>query len=85
MTALSTSTVVVISRINQQLGPRSAFRQREVSMVNASFGLTRGNWDLRVWGRNLTNDQWLITGSHRWRKQEVLPAIPISQEPTEPH
>ena len=37
------------------------FRQREVSMVNASFGLTRGNWNLRVWGRNLTDDQWLIT------------------------
>ena len=37
------------------------FRQREVSMVNASFGLTRGDWDLRIWGRNLTNDQWLIT------------------------
>ena len=37
------------------------FRQREVSMVNASFGLTRGDWNLRIWGRNLTNDQWLIT------------------------
>ena len=41
----------------EQLG----FRQREVSMVNASFGLTRGDWDLRIWGRNLTDDQWLIT------------------------
>ena len=37
------------------------FRQREVSMVNASFGLSRGDWNLRIWGRNLTNDQWLIT------------------------
>ena len=25
------------------------------------FGLSRGDWDLRVWGRNLTDDQWLIT------------------------
>ena len=37
------------------------FRTREVGMVNASFGLTRGDWDLRIWGRNLTNDEWLIT------------------------
>ncbi|MDG1507718.1 MAG: TonB-dependent receptor [Luminiphilus sp.] len=37
------------------------FREREVNMVNASFGLTRGDWDLRIWGRNLTNDEWLIT------------------------
>ena len=37
------------------------FRTREVGMVNASFGLTRSDWDLRIWGRNLTNDEWLIT------------------------
>ena len=49
-----------LSDINQQLGPRG-FREREVKMVNASFGLDRGDWSLRVWGRNLTNDQWLIT------------------------
>lgn len=49
-----------LSNNNIALGSRG-FREREVSMVNASFGLTRGDWDLRIWGRNLTDDQWLIT------------------------
>jgi len=30
-------------------------------MVNVSLGLSRGDWDLRVRGRNFTDDQWLIT------------------------
>ena len=49
-----------LSNNNLALAPLG-FREREVSMVNASFGLSRGDWDLRIWGRNLTNDQWLIT------------------------
>ena len=49
-----------LSNNNLALAQRG-FREREVSMVNASFGLSRGDWDLRIWGRNLTNDQWLIT------------------------
>lgn len=34
---------------------------REVNMLNASMGLAMGNWELRVWGRNLTEDEYLIT------------------------
>ncbi len=49
-----------LSNNNIALGSRG-FREREVRMINASFGLTRGDWDLRIWGRNLTNDEWLIT------------------------
>ena len=37
------------------------FRTREVGIVNAGLGTARGDWDLRIWGRNLTTDQWLIT------------------------
>ena len=49
--------MAVVGRVLEGQG----FRTREVGMVNASFGLTRGDWDLRIWGRNLTNDEWLIT------------------------
>ena len=49
-----------LNNANLLLGARG-FREREVSMVNASFGLSRGDWHLRVWGRNLTDDQYLIT------------------------
>ncbi|MBT8110982.1 MAG: TonB-dependent receptor [Gammaproteobacteria bacterium] len=35
---------------------------REVNVVNASFGLsTPGGWDFTVWGRNLTDDEYLIS------------------------
>lgn len=34
---------------------------REVNMLNASMGLAMGNWELRIWGRNLTEDEYLIT------------------------
>ena len=35
---------------------------REVNMVNASAGITfNDRWDVMVWGRNLTNDDYLIS------------------------
>ena len=34
---------------------------REVGTLNASAGITRGNYDVTLWGRNLTNDEYLIT------------------------
>ena len=34
---------------------------REVGMLNASVGITRGNYDLILWGRNITDDQFLVS------------------------
>lgn len=34
---------------------------REVGTLNGSIGITRGNYDVTLWGRNLTNDEYLIT------------------------
>ena len=34
---------------------------REVGTLNGSVGITRGNYDVTLWGRNLTNDEYLIT------------------------
>jgi outer membrane receptor protein involved in Fe transport len=34
---------------------------REVSTVNASAGMSRDGWDVQVWGRNLTDDDYLIS------------------------
>ena len=36
-------------------------RTREVGMINASLGFKKNDWELRFWGRNLNDDQWLIT------------------------
>lgn len=36
-------------------------RTREVGLLNASVGIARNGWEFRVWGRNLTNDEYLIT------------------------
>ena len=36
-------------------------RTREVSLFNASVGFEKGDWQVRFWGRNLNDDQWLIT------------------------
>ena len=59
------------------------FRTREVGMVNASFGLTRGDWDLRIWGRNLTNDEWLITWFPAVAQTGSLTGYPNQPELTE--
>ena len=34
---------------------------REVSTVNASVGVSRNGWDVQLWGRNLTDDDYLIS------------------------
>ena len=34
---------------------------REVNTVNASAGLSRDGWDVVLWGRNLTDDDYLIS------------------------
>ena len=34
---------------------------REVSSVNASIGVSKGNYDLTLWGRNLTDDEYLVS------------------------
>jgi outer membrane receptor protein involved in Fe transport len=36
-------------------------RTREVGLLNASIGIAKNGWEFRVWGRNLTNDEYLIT------------------------
>lgn len=36
-------------------------RTREVNLLNASLGFEMDEWELRFWGRNLTNDEFLIT------------------------
>ncbi len=36
-------------------------RTREVGLLNASIGFEKNGWELRIWGRNLTNDEYLIT------------------------
>ena len=49
-----------LSLINQQLEALGS-RKREVNMFNASIGFKKNDWQIRLWGRNLTDDQWLIT------------------------
>lgn len=40
----------------------ASIASREVSVVNASFGLsTESGWDVTVWGRNLTDDEYLLS------------------------
>ncbi|MDH4261036.1 MAG: TonB-dependent receptor, partial [Gammaproteobacteria bacterium] len=39
----------------------AAVATRELSTVNASAGLSRDGWDVLVWGRNLTDDDYLIS------------------------
>jgi len=40
----------------------ASIASREVNVVNASFGLsTPGGWDFTVWGRNLTDDEYLLS------------------------
>ncbi|MGB8326538.1 MAG: TonB-dependent receptor [Steroidobacteraceae bacterium] len=34
---------------------------REVNTLNASAGVSRGGWDLSLWGRNLTDNDYLIS------------------------
>ena len=34
---------------------------RDVNTINASAGISRSGWDLSVWGRNLTDDDYLIS------------------------
>lgn len=34
---------------------------RKVNLVNASVGISRGNYDLMLWGRNLTEDEFLVS------------------------
>ena len=49
-----------LSLSNLELEQRGS-RTREVGMINASMGFKKGDWELRFWGRNLNDDQWLIT------------------------
>ena len=49
-----------LSNSNLALEERGS-RTREVSMFNASVGFEKGDWQVRFWGRNLNDDQWLIT------------------------
>jgi outer membrane receptor protein involved in Fe transport len=35
--------------------------ERELNTVNASAGLSRDGWEIQLWGRNLTNDDYLIS------------------------
>ncbi len=49
-------------RTNENV-PASAGR-REVSVLNASFGIsTESGWDVIVWGRNLTDDRYLLSSA----------------------
>jgi outer membrane receptor protein involved in Fe transport len=34
---------------------------REVKTVNASLGVSRDGWEAQIWGRNLTDDDYLIS------------------------
>jgi outer membrane receptor protein involved in Fe transport len=36
------------------------FASRQVNTLNASIGFALDNWDILVWGRNLTNDDYLL-------------------------
>lgn len=49
-----------LSLSNLELEARGS-RTREVGMINASVGFVKGDWELRFWGRNLNDDQYLIT------------------------
>ena len=39
----------------------SSLASRELNTVNASAGISSGGWDLRLWGHNLGNDNYLIS------------------------
>ncbi len=49
------SSVTVIENV-----PASVAK-REVNTVNASAGLSKDGWDIQLWGRNLTDDDYLIS------------------------
>ena len=49
-----------LSDLNLATGA-NGFRTREVNLVNASVGISRDQWDVSVFGRNLFNDEYLIT------------------------
>ncbi|GIR71656.1 MAG: hypothetical protein CM15mP74_29070 [Halieaceae bacterium] len=53
-------------------------RTREVGLLNASIGIAKNGWEFRVWGRNLTNDEYLITWFPRCSNRAASRAIPIS-------
>ncbi len=38
-----------------------AVATRDVSTVNASAGLSKNGWEIQLWGRNLTDDDYLIS------------------------
>jgi len=41
-----------------------AIAEREVSSLNASFGVsTDSGWDFMLWGRNLTDDEFLLSAA----------------------
>lgn len=39
----------------------TAVAAREVKTVNASLGVSRDGWEAQIWGRNLTDDDYLIS------------------------
>ena len=39
----------------------SSIASRQVNELNASVGFTRDGWDFMVWGRNLTDDNYLLS------------------------
>ena len=49
------SSVRVIENVPEEVATR------EVNTVNASAGLSRDGWDVQLWGRNLTDDHYLIS------------------------
>ncbi|MGY8796986.1 MAG: TonB-dependent receptor, partial [Woeseiales bacterium] len=49
-------------RTNENVPAFAGFR--EVSVINASIGMSHDNgWDVIVWGRNLTDDDYLLSSA----------------------
>ena len=55
---------------------------RSVNLVNASVGISRDEWDLTFYGRNIFDDEFLISNFPALFSQGASPAIRTSHAPT---
>ena len=55
------SVVMRLDQAETQVLTQFGHDKREKGLLNASFGVERNGWEMVLWGRNLTNDEFLIS------------------------
>ena len=55
------SVVMRLSQAETQVLTQFGHDKREKGLLNASFGVERNGWEMVLWGRNLTNDEFLVS------------------------